>query len=131
VLGQGLWYHGAAATIIALLRTARSGEAHTIAFHDLPMDLMHVRDTARAVVATLEAATITSPIYNINGFTASASALVQAIAAQRPGLAITHEVQPAAMQFPLISDAVFRQAFAFAPEYDLIGFVADMLATAG
>jgi hypothetical protein len=35
------------------------------------------------------------------------------------------------MQFPLISDAVFRQAFAFAPDYDLIGFVADMLATAG
>ena len=60
-----------------------------------------------------------------------ASAQLQAIAAQRPGLAITHEVQPAAMQFPLISDAVFRQAFAFAPEYDLIGLVADMLATAG
>jgi hypothetical protein len=56
---------------------------------------------------------------------------VQAIAAQRSGLAITHEVQPGAMQFPLISDAVFRQAFAFAPDYDLIDFVADMLATAG
>ena len=131
VLGQGLWYHGAAATIIALLRTARSGEAHTIAFHDLPMDLMHVRDTARAVVATLEAATVALPVYNINGFTACASDLVQAIAAQRPGLRIAYAVQPATMQFPLISDTAFRQAFAFAPEYDLIRFVADMLVATG
>ncbi len=85
VLGPGLWYQGAAAALIALLRAARNGEAHTIAFHDAPMDLMHVADTARAVVATLEAASIALPIYNINGFTASASDLVQAIAAQRPG----------------------------------------------
>jgi UDP-glucose 4-epimerase len=128
VLGPGLWYQGAAAALIALLRAARNGEAHTLAFHDAAMDLMHVSDTARAVVAALEAATIMRSIYNINGFTARASDLAQAIAAQRPGLRITHEVQPAAMQFPLISDAAFRRAFAFAPDYDLIGFVADMLA---
>ena len=125
VLGPGLWYQGAAAALIALLRAARNGEAHTIAFHDMAMDLMHVADVARAVVAPLEAAAIGLPIYNINGFTASASDLVQAIAAQRPGLRITHEVQPAAMRFPLISDAAFRHAFAFAPDYDLIGLVAD------
>jgi UDP-glucose 4-epimerase len=130
VLGPGLWYQGAAAALIALLRAARNGEAHTIAFHDMPMDLMHVADTARAVVATLEAATAALPVYNINGFTASAGALVQAIAAQRPGLRITHEVQPPRMQFPLICDAAFRHAFAFAPHYDLIGLVADMLARA-
>jgi UDP-glucose 4-epimerase len=130
VLGPGLWYQGAAAALIGLLHAARHGEAHTIAFHDFAMDLMHVADTARAVVATLEAATVAAPVYNINGFTASAGALVHAIATQRPGLRITHEVHPPAMQFPLISDAAFRQAFAFAPEYDLIGFVADMLATA-
>ena len=130
VLGPGLWYQGAAAALIALLRAARNGEAHTIAFHDLAMDLMHVADTARAVVAALEAATVALPLYNINGFTASASDLVRTIAAQRPGPRITHEVQPPAMQFPLISDAAFRHAFAFAPDYDLIGFVADMLATA-
>ena len=132
VLGPGLWYQGAAAALIALLRAARNHEAHTIAFHDAPMDLMHVADAARAVVATLEAASIGLPIYNINGFTARASDLVQAIAAQRPRLRITHEVQPAPMRFPLISDAAFRRAFAFAPDYDLIGFVAAMLAeTAG
>ena len=132
VLGPGLWYQGAAAALIALLRAARNHEAHTIAFHDAPMDLMHVADAARAVVATLEAASIGLPFYNINGFTASARDLVQAIAAQRPRLRITHEVQPAPMRFPLISDAAFRRAFAFAPDYDLIGFVAAMLAeTAG
>jgi UDP-glucose 4-epimerase len=131
VLGPGLWYQGAAAALIALLRAARNHEAHTIAFHDLAMDLMHVADTARAVVAALEAASIKLPIYNINGFTARASELVQAIAVQRPGLRITHEIQPAAMQFPLVSDAAFRHAFAFAPDYDLIGFVANMLATEG
>jgi UDP-glucose 4-epimerase len=131
VLGPGLWYQGAAAALIALLRAARNGEAHTIAFHDLPIDLMHVADTARAVVATLEAATITAPVYNINGFTTRASELVRAIMAQRPRLQTTHDLQPAAMQFPLISDAAFRHAFAFAPDYDLIGFVADMLATEG
>jgi UDP-glucose 4-epimerase len=131
VLGPGLWYQGAAAALIALMRAARNGEAHTIALHDLAMDLMHVADTARAVVATLEAATVASPIYNINGFTTRASELVQTILTQRPGLRITHEVQPAAMHFPLMSDAAFRHAFAFAPDYDLIGFVANMLATEG
>ena len=130
VLGPGLWYQGAAAALIALLRAARNGEAHTIAFHDRAMDLMHVADTARAVVAALEAASIGLPIYNINGFTASAGDLVRTIAAQRPELRITHEVQPVSMQFPLISDAAFRHAFAFAPHYDLIGLVADMLARA-
>jgi UDP-glucose 4-epimerase len=131
VLGPGLWYQGAAAALIALLRAARNGEAHTIAFHDMAMDLMHVADTARAVVAALEAATIALPLYNINGFTASAGDLVRTIAVQRPGLRITHDVQPPTMRFPLICDAAFRRAFAFTPDYDLIGFVTDMLATAG
>jgi hypothetical protein len=35
------------------------------------------------------------------------------------------------MQFPLISDAAFRGAFAFALDYDLIRRVADRLATEG
>lgn len=128
VLGPGLWYQGAAAALTALLHAARNNEAHTIAFHNGPMDLMHVADTARAVVATLEASSIRAPIYNINGFTARTSDLINAIALQRPGLRITHDVLPAAMQLPLISAAAFREAFALAPSYDLEGFAAAMLA---
>ena len=117
MLGPDLWYQGAAAALIALAQAARDHGPHTIAFHDDAMDLMHVADTARALVATMEATSLPSPIYNINGFTARASDLVRAIAVKRPRLVLKHDVQPSAMPFPLISDAAFRQALSFTPDH--------------
>lgn len=131
VLGPGLWYNGAAASLMALFDAAKAGRDHTMAFHDEAMDLMHVADTARAVVATLEAPSIAQQVYNINGFTARAGDLVRSIGRQRPNLHITHAIEPAAILFPLINDAAFRSAFAFAPEYDLDKFATDMIAAPG
>lgn len=127
VLGPGLWYNGAAASLMALLAAAREGRDHAIAFHDEAMDLMFVADTARAVAVALHTGSAGLRIYNINGFTARASDIVRSIGMQLPNLRITHAIEPAAVLFPLISDVAFRTAFGFAPAYDLDGFVAEMI----
>lgn len=127
VLGPGLWYRGAAAALIEMLQAARRSEPHTLCFHDAPIDLMHVADVAAAIVATLNAPAPSRTVYNINGFTARASDLVGEIRRQAPVGSLAHTVQPAAMLFPLISDARFRDEFRFLPRYDRSGFVASML----
>jgi UDP-glucose 4-epimerase len=130
VLGPGLWYQGAAAALAELLRAAGSRGVHRIAFHDRPIDVMHVRDVASACLATLQHAGPLASVYNINGFTASAADLVAEVRARSPDLIVTFERTGPGDLFPLVSDARFRRDLGFVPAFDLAALVADM-ASAG
>lgn len=127
VVGPGLWYAGAAAAIAATIQNAGSGARHEVAFHDDPMDLMHVADVGEAVVAALDPARASAGVYNINGFTARMSDVVAAVTARIPGYEVRHEVVPAAMRFPLVDDARFRADAGFAPRRGLAEVIDDML----
>ena len=119
VLGPGLWYQGAASTIMDLVRAAKAKASRRISFHDDPMDLMHVADVADAVLATLLHPGRTDAVYNINGFTARLSDFAKALEQRLGTLDVVVETIPPALRFPLITDARFRDTFAFRPAYGL------------
>jgi UDP-glucose 4-epimerase len=127
VLGPGLWYQGAASSIVGIMTDAGPGKRHAVSFHDEPMDLMHVGDVARALVETLRHEGALEPVYNVNGFTARMSEIARAAERAVPGYAVELAPVPPALTFPLIDDGRFRAALGFAPEYGLEDVVAAML----
>ncbi|TWT09612.1 NAD(P)-dependent oxidoreductase [Reyranella sp. CPCC 100927] len=126
VLGPGLWYEGAAAALMTLLRATRTAGNHHVSFHNDPIDLMHVRDVAAACLMALRHNAPLGGIYNINGFTASVSDMVKLLAVRQPSLHVTHTIAPSGDLFPLISDAHFRRDTGFAPAIDLAGLIDDI-----
>ncbi len=126
VLGPGLWYDGAAAGLMGLLRAMPAGGRHRIAFHDQPIDLMHVRDAAAACLMALTCKPSLSGAYNINGFTASVPDIIAQLARRRPGLQVTHAIAAPGALFPLVDDARFRRDTGFTPAIDLAGLIDDM-----
>ena len=119
ILGEGLWYAGAASALASVVAAARPGAHHEVSFHDEPMDLMHVADVGRAVLAVLGDPQPAHAVYNINGFTARMSEVIEAARALVPGYAVEHTVSPPAITFPLIDDRRFREETQFAPAYGL------------
>ncbi|TXL76748.1 NAD(P)-dependent oxidoreductase [Vineibacter terrae] len=126
VLGPGLWYDGAAAGLMGLLRATPAGGTHRIAFHDQPIDLMHVRDAAAACLVALACTPPLSGAYNINGFTASVPEIIARLRVRRPDLLVTHDIAPPGALFPLVSDARFCRDTGFTPAIDLAGLIDDM-----
>ena len=124
VLGPGLWYEGAAAALAGLFRDP--GPA-TLRFHDETLDLIHVADVARAVLALLPHPGELAPVYNLEGFRCRASEMLSFIAARRPGPPVTLAPTPPALLFPLVSGARLRADTGFVPAYDLARFVDAML----
>lgn len=127
VLGDGLWYAGAASAIAEMVASAAPGRSREVAFHDAPMDLMHVGDVADAVWAALAPGRRLDVVYNINGFTARLSEIAACAEALVPGYRVVRTDAPAAQSFPLIDDARFRRDAEFAPARDLQDVVRSML----
>lgn len=127
ILGPNLWYQGAAGEITRLAEAARTGAAHRIAFHDDPMDLMHVDDVAGAVLAVLEVERKPAALYNINGFRARMSQIVEAVERRVPGFQPDFVRQEAQQSFPAISDRLFRRETGFAPRFDLEATIGSLL----
>ena len=127
ILGPGLWYRGAAALLMDLIRAARPGARHVLAFHNEAVDLMHVEDAAAAVLATLRHPGRLAPTYNINGFTARPLEIADALRARVPGFEVDFREQAPPFLFPLITDARFRADTGFVPGTDLQQLIAQML----
>jgi nucleoside-diphosphate-sugar epimerase len=127
ILGPGLWYRGVASALADLFGSARRGAPARIAFHDAPVDLMHVADAADAVVTALAHPGPLAPIYNLEGFTARLTDLIGEIGRLRLGARIGIEPSTPAMLFPLIDGSRFRLATGFAARHDLARFVHAML----
>ena len=131
ILGPGLWYQGAAAALAGLFEAARRGEGARFAFHDAPVDLMHVADVGDAVAAVLAHPGPLAGVYNLEGFRARASDLIAEILRQRPGLDLALDRTEPPLLFPLITGARLACDVGFSPRHDLARFVAAMLAPAG
>jgi nucleoside-diphosphate-sugar epimerase len=127
ILGAGLWYRGAAGALLDLFSAARQGHPARIAFHDSPIDLMHVADAAEAVVTVLRHPGPLEPIYNLEGFRTRLTDLVREVGRLRPGVRIEVALSPPSVLFPLIEGSRFRSATGFAPIHDLAMFVRAML----
>jgi nucleoside-diphosphate-sugar epimerase len=127
VLGQGLWYQGAASAIAEIFAAAREGREVRVAFHDRPVDLMHVSDVAAAVVAVLDHAGRLESVYNLKGFEASIVDLIADVRRLKPDARIELDRIAPALLFPLIDGSRLATATGFSPGYDLGGLVRDLL----
>jgi UDP-glucose 4-epimerase len=127
ILGPGLWYRGAAAQLMDLIRSARPGVRHAFTFHNEAVDLMHVRDVAAAVLCTLCHPRRLAATYNINGFTARPLDIAARLQALVNGFAVDFREQQPALLFPLVDDSRFRRDTGFAPSIDLSRMLAEML----
>lgn len=128
VLGPGLWYEGVAAGLMGLFDAAKSSAPARLAFHDHPLDLIHVGDVAEALVDVLRHEGPLEAVYNLEGFRARASEIVADIASVRPGARIALDVTEPAALFPLISGARLQADLGFTARRDRRSFVAAMLA---
>ena len=126
ILGPGLWYQGVASAIDEMFAAARKGSAARIAFHDAPLDFMHVADVAKAVLTGLRQPG-RSPVYNLEGFRASIPDLITEIGRIRPGSRIAFEKTEPALLFPLIGGSRFQRETGFTPDYDRAGLVSSLL----
>jgi UDP-glucose 4-epimerase len=131
ILGPGLWYRGAAAKLMDLIRAARPGERHTFGFHNEAVDLMHVRDVAAAILCTLRHPRRLAATYNINGFTARPLDIAERLQQLVPGFAVDFREEPPALLFPLVDDSRFRRDTGFSPSLDLSRLLAEMLEGGG
>ena len=127
ILGPGLWYEGAAAVLVRLFEAARTGIPYRLAFHDEPIDLMHVSDVASAVLSVLCHEGALEPVYNLEGFKARASELIQELRRHRPAIQVEQETTAPPILFPLVSGASLRRDVGFSAGYDLPAFVQAML----
>ena len=127
VLGPGRWYDGAAAALIDLFRSVRSGRAATLAMHDEPIDLMHVTDAVHAVLTAVRHDGVLADHYNVAGLCARAGEIVQLLRTRRPGTAITFKPTAPVALLPPLTGARFNVATGFAASYDLPAFVGAML----
>jgi UDP-glucose 4-epimerase len=129
LLGRDLWYQGAAAAIAAVMRAAAPGAVHRVAFHDRPIDLMHVADAARAMLLALACPHRLRAVYNVNGFTATMGEIALRAAEAVPGYRVEHELRPAPFVFPLVSDRRFREDAGYAPTRSLADVIAELAGT--
>jgi nucleoside-diphosphate-sugar epimerase len=127
ILGPGLWYQGVASAIADMFAAVRKGAEASIAFHDAPLDFMHVADVAKAVLIALRQPRGLSPVYNLEGFRASVPDLIAEIARIRPGSRIAFQKIEPVLLFPLIDGGRFRRATGFMPDYDCAGLVSGLL----
>jgi len=127
ILGHGLWYQGAASAIADVFAAARDGRAARVAFHDRPLDLMHVRDVARAVLTVLGHAGPLQAVYNLKGFEAGITDLIDEIRTLQPDARIDLDPIAPALLFPLIDGSRLAMTTGFAPRYDLGGLVRNLL----
>jgi nucleoside-diphosphate-sugar epimerase len=127
ILGPGLWYQGAASAIADVFAAARAGEEARIAFHDRPVDLMHVADVADAVLAVLGHEGRLDPVYNLKGFEASIGALIADVERLKPGCRIALDPIEPALLFPLIDGRRLAEATGFVARHDLHGLVQALL----
>lgn len=124
ILGQGLWYQGAASAISEIFAAAREGRPASVTFHDHAVDLMHVVDAAAAMLALLRHSGPVRSAYNIKGFEASIGEIIEAARIRRPDAEIALERIEPALLLPLMDGARFMAETGFAPGYDL-GRLAD------
>jgi nucleoside-diphosphate-sugar epimerase len=127
ILGRGLWYQGAASAIADVFAAAQDGRETRVAFHDRPVDLMHVCDVAEAVLAVLGHAGRLAPIYNLKGFEASVSELIAEVRRLKPEARIRLDPVEPALLFPLIDGSRLAAATGFAARHDLGGLVRSLL----
>lgn len=127
MLGPGLWYHGAAGQILALIRQVLDGDRSPVTGPAGPFDAMHVADTGRLIEAMLATTRTLAPIYHVAGFTTDFESIARTLSALIPGPAIPVQTQAPAIVYPLVSQALVERDTGWRHLDDLRSTLLDMI----
>ncbi len=126
VFGPGLWYRGAGGRIVALFEAAARGGRAGFDVSPAPLDLVYVKDAARAFAFLVAFAGDLEPIYNLHAFAPTARALVETVRALAPDLVVEIGEAAPAHEFPVMRGERLR-ALGFAPAWGLRDACLDYL----
>lgn len=129
VFGPGLWYRGVAARILDLFSAAAAGGRVALDMPPGPLDLVYVKDAARAFAFLAAAPGPLDAMYNLHVCAPTAAELVRVVRTLAPGLSVTLNETAAANRFPVMRGERLA-ALGFAPAWSLREACADTLAAA-
>ena len=127
MLGVGLWYRGAAASVGDLVRQALGLESKTLSVPFHSFDAMNVKDIGGLVQTLLDHRATLSPLYNVSGFTASYPDIIQTLTELVPGFRARANVTPADIVYPLVSQALLERETGWRQRYDLTETLLDLI----
>lgn len=127
MLGVGLWYRGAAASVGDLVRQALGVESKTLSVPLHSFDAMNVKDMGVLVQTLLDHRATLSPIYNVSGFTTSYPEIIQTLAELVPGFRARVNETPADIVYPLVSQALLERETGWRQRYDLTETLLDLI----
>ncbi|MEX2534766.1 MAG: NAD(P)-dependent oxidoreductase [Trueperaceae bacterium] len=82
IYGPGRWYGGAQKELMAFIGEVLAGTRGSYSFSDAPTDWMYVDDAVEAMLAVVDAAEVSLPIYNIVGHVDSPYAIAREVVDQ-------------------------------------------------
>ena len=127
MLGVGLWYRGAAASVGDLVRQALGLDSKTLSVPFHSFDAMNVKDMGGLVQTLLDHRATLSPLYNVSGFTTSYPDIIQTLTELVPGFRARANVTPADIVYPLVSQALLERETGWRQRYGLTETLLDLI----
>jgi len=127
VFGPGLWYRGAASGIVDLFHAAAEGGRAGLEVPRKPLELMYVKDVARAFALLAAHQGPLDLVYNLRAYAPSLHELVAILKRLRPGLVVDETDIDPPLAFPLMDGRRLEAATGFSPDFPLERACADYI----
>jgi len=119
IFGPGLWYQGVASKIKLLFEAAAKNEATEVEAPAETVDLMYVKDAARAFLHLTNHTGQLDLIYNLTAYSSTAAAFAEIIEEIRPGSKLRVTPISSKIDYPTANGEKFRTSTGFAHKFDL------------
>ena len=119
VFGPGLWYNGVANQIRELFQIAVDNVPNELELTTEPIELMYVKDVAKAFLHT---ATFDGPldsIYNLTAFASSPASIAETIRSLLPLTQFKVKQITSGESYSLVNGNKLRREIGFSPDFDL------------
>ena len=119
VFGPGLWYKGVANQIRELFEIAVQGLPTELELATEPIELMYVKDVAKAFVHAAMHTGLLDPIYNLTGFPSSPVSIAETVKTVFPGANFKILPTKTGQSYSLVNGDKLRLETGFTPDFNL------------
>ena len=119
VFGPGLWYQGVASKIKILFEAAAKNEKAEIEAPAEPIDLMYVKDVARAFLHVTNHTGPLELIYNLTAYSATANSLANVLQEIRPASEVRVKPIRSTHHYPTVNGEKLGRKTGFSHKFDL------------
>nr|WP_285890442.1 NAD(P)-dependent oxidoreductase [Halalkalibacter oceani] len=119
VYGPGRWYKGAGSTLVDIFERAYSPEVIEISGGDELIDLMYVKDVAKAFYEVAVTKAQISEVYNVKSHTTSMKEIVEIVKEIVPESQLHLKKTESSSLYPLVDCTKIEQEIGFVPDYSI------------